>query len=290
MTRKEIRSKFDEIVAFSGIERFLDTPVKRYSSGMYVRLAFAVAAHLDPEILIIDEVLAVGDADFQKKCLGKMSAVASQGRTVIFVSHNMSAVSSLCNKVIYLEQGGIKAMGATDEMIRLYMQGKGHDGSNAKDWIKEPPPFQQDEVRLLAAYIMDMEGNPVNNIKVNTTFRIAFDYEILKSGIRPVPNMHLFTSKGEKAFTTVNPEINIDFSPGKHRAEVHIPANFLNEETYTVGFALSTLNPVIVHASDYEAFSFDVIDDLEAITRNEYKGRFDGVIRPLLHWNNTPLP
>ncbi|MDJ1491950.1 polysaccharide ABC transporter ATP-binding protein [Cytophagaceae bacterium DM2B3-1] len=122
MTRKEIKSKFDEIVSFSGVEKFIDTPVKYYSSGMYVRLAFAVAAHLDPEILIIDEVLAVGDADFQKKCLGKMGEVASQGRTVLFVSHDMQAVSRLVNKVVYLKKGTVYALGEKDHIINMYLE------------------------------------------------------------------------------------------------------------------------------------------------------------------------
>jgi lipopolysaccharide transport system ATP-binding protein len=122
MSRKEIRRKFDEIVAFAEIEKFLDTPVKRYSSGMYVRLAFAVAAHLEPEILVVDEVLAVGDTAFQKKCLGKMNEVASSGRTVLFVSHNMPTIAHLCNRAIFLEHGRVRADGPTSEMIALYMQ------------------------------------------------------------------------------------------------------------------------------------------------------------------------
>jgi lipopolysaccharide transport system ATP-binding protein len=285
MTRREIKAKFDEIVAFSGIEKFIDTPVKRYSSGMYVRLAFAVAAHLDPEILIIDEVLAVGDADFQKKCLGKMSSVARQGRTVIFVSHNMSAVSSLCNNVVFLEQGQIKSFGKADDMIRLYMKGKTIMGEIAKDWMETPPPFNTGDVTMISAQVLNTDNEAAGTVNVNTPFKIRFTYEVNRPGIQPVPNVHIFTSKGEKAFTTVFPDVEVDTSPGKYSAEVHFPANFLNEETYTVGFALSSLNPVIVHAADYEAFSFDVIDDLEAPTRNQYKGKFEGVIRPLLQWN-----
>ncbi len=284
MSRREVRSKFDEIVDFSGIERFIDTPVKRYSSGMYVRLAFAVAAHLDPEILIIDEVLAVGDADFQKKCLGKMSSVAGEGRTVIFVSHNMSAVSSLCDTALHLEKGRIRTIGPVDEVIRQYMKGDSlHEGAG-KDWLTHPPVQQDEKVRLMSAGIRTPEGTPVSDIRVNQPFDIVFRYQILGKDCRPVPNIHLFTSRGEKAFGSVDTNRSLQCEPGIYTAGVRIPENFLNEDTYTVGFALSTLNPVIVHASDYEAFSFEVLDDLDAITRNEYKGRFDGVIRPLLQW------
>lgn len=133
MTRKEVREKFDEIVAFSGIEKFIDTPVKNYSSGMYVRLAFSVAAHLEPEILIVDEVLAVGDADFQKRCLGKMQDVASGGRTVLFVSHNMAAIQNLCNKTMYLKGGELLEYGKTEEVIPLYLN---ENSSNITDLLQ----------------------------------------------------------------------------------------------------------------------------------------------------------
>ncbi len=138
MRRSEIQSKFDEIVAFSGIEKFIDTPVKRYSSGMYVRLAFAVAAHLEPEILIVDEVLAVGDAEFQKKCLGKMGEVAGKGRTVILVSHNMAAIQNLCTKVIFLKAGKIVASGKTTEIVNQYLEQSFHVKGENGDLLHHP--------------------------------------------------------------------------------------------------------------------------------------------------------
>ncbi len=132
MRKDEVQRKFDEIVDFSGVEKFIDTPVKRYSSGMYVRLAFAVAAHLDPEILVVDEVLAVGDAEFQKKCLGKMGDVAGEGRTVLFVSHNMGAINGLCNEVILIESGKLKEKGVTQEIVRYYLEGTENSSNQLK--------------------------------------------------------------------------------------------------------------------------------------------------------------
>jgi lipopolysaccharide transport system ATP-binding protein len=163
MTKKEIRSKFDEIVDFAGIELFIDTPVKRYSSGMYVRLAFAVAAHLEPEILIIDEVLAVGDAEFQKKCLGKMKDIAGHGRTVLFVSHNMAAVSNLCNNVIYLNNGAIQNSGPTDQIIYNYLNSsENSNNSNNLNTLKDREG--NGKVLFENIFIIDEKGNRLTNV------------------------------------------------------------------------------------------------------------------------------
>lgn len=149
MTKREIGSKFDEIVDFSGVERYIDTPVKRYSSGMYVRLAFAVAAHLEPEILIVDEVLAVGDAEFQKKCLGKMKDVSGQGRTVLFVSHNMGAIQSLCSRSIYLKHGTIQQSGETDKIINYYLSNELKAEDELKLEVNSDLPASVTQVVLL---------------------------------------------------------------------------------------------------------------------------------------------
>ena len=174
MTKKEIRSKFDEIVDFSGVEMYIDTPVKRYSSGMYVRLAFAVAAHLEPEILIVDEVLAVGDADFQKKCLGKMGDVASHGRTIIFVSHNMQAVQSLCKKTIYLKAGHLMEIGQTDKVINNYLS---REVKNCifREWDMEEAPGNG-EIRILAAELIPhfKDNKQVIDITTSFDFKVRF--------------------------------------------------------------------------------------------------------------------
>ncbi len=283
MSRKEVKSKFDEIVGFSGIGKFLDTPVKRYSSGMYVRLAFAVAAHLEPEILIIDEVLAVGDAEFQKKCLGKMDEVAKGGRTVLFVSHNMGAIDSLCNKGILLKNGNLLFNGNAEDTISKYTF-ENKSIAAEKKWDTLKPAFQDESVKLLKIGITNSKV-----LKVNNEIELELDYQIIKSGIKPIPNIHIFTSTGQKLFVSVNPNHEIPKDPGNYKSILKIPSNFFNEGSYKVGVALSTLEPLIVHAYDYNAFTFDVIDDLDSITRNNYKGKFDGMIRPLFNWETQKL-
>ncbi|MEX1245573.1 MAG: ABC transporter ATP-binding protein [Thermoanaerobaculia bacterium] len=175
MRRAEIDRKFDEIVAFSEVEKFIDTPVKRYSSGMYLRLAFAVAAHLEPEILLVDEVLAVGDADFQKKCLGKMGDVAREGRTVLFVSHNMAAVQALCSRAILLRQGAVALDGSTGDVLREYL-GYLH-ASAARAFDNNPERRGDGAVRLTGARVLDGEGHPVERLVAGTPMTLEFSYE-----------------------------------------------------------------------------------------------------------------
>ena len=175
MRRAEIGRKFDEIVAFSEVEKFIDTPVKRYSSGMYLRLAFAVAAHLEPEILLVDEVLAVGDADFQKKCLGKMGDVAEEGRTVLFVSHNMPAVQALCARAILLRAGTVAVDGSTGEVLREYL---GHLLATAAHAFEDNPDRRGDgRVRLTAARVLDEEGRPCERVVAGKPITLEFSYE-----------------------------------------------------------------------------------------------------------------
>ena len=176
MSRIEIARKFDEIVAFSEIERFLDTPVKHYSSGMYVRLAFAVAAHLEPEILVVDEVLAVGDAAFQKKCLGKMGDVAHEGRTVLFVSHNMNAIKYLCNKGILLDHGTICYLGTPEECITTYINSISQEQSSI--WISEDFNQRPCEMELKQISVIDEDNNMITNHPYDKPFYIKIDYRV----------------------------------------------------------------------------------------------------------------
>lgn len=175
MRKHEIASKFDEIVAFSGVERFLDTPVKRYSSGMKVRLAFAVAAHLEPEVLVVDEVLAVGDADFQKKCLGKMKDVAGSGRTVLFVSHNMGAVQALCSRAIALRHGTVVDDGPSGEVVRAYLGGIAKTGDDVFS-LDNPERRRSGTFRLTAGRVLDEQAQPTENVVAGRPFSIQFDY------------------------------------------------------------------------------------------------------------------
>jgi lipopolysaccharide transport system ATP-binding protein len=173
MTRKEVKLKFDEIVEFSGVEKFIDTPVKRYSSGMYVRLAFSVAAHLEPEILIIDEVLAVGDAEFQKKCMGKMKDVAGQGRTVIFVSHDIAAVRSLCSQTIFLSKGEIVEYGETSKVITSYLSSGNEDGAYVPQKIK--PDI---EIAFKKIEVVTIDDTPSSTFECSDEVKIKFHFEV----------------------------------------------------------------------------------------------------------------
>jgi lipopolysaccharide transport system ATP-binding protein len=175
MSRKEVKAKFDEIVEFSGVQKFIDTPVKHYSSGMYVRLAFAVAAHLEPEILIIDEVLAVGDAEFQEKCLGKMKDVATQGRTVLFVSHNMAAIQSLCTSGIFLKQGELKAHGPIEKIINNYLASKS-DASNTFVSSKELPEHQ--ELSFKSIHVTDDQNEPCSEFTCDEDIYISYVFNV----------------------------------------------------------------------------------------------------------------
>ena len=174
MSRREIASKFDEIVAFAEVEQFLDTPVKRYSSGMYVRLAFAVAAHLEPEILVVDEVLAVGDAAFQRKCLGKMESVAGEGRTVLFVSHQMDAVQRLCNKGLLLHRGGLIASGAMDEVARHYLQ----RNAAAEAEFRFDPPGDGAAAHATSLHIEDSEGRPAPEVPIGAPWQVRIRFTV----------------------------------------------------------------------------------------------------------------
>jgi lipopolysaccharide transport system ATP-binding protein len=180
MHRSEIKSKFDEIVAFAEVEKFLDTPVKHYSSGMYVRLAFAVAAHLEPEILIVDEVLAVGDAQFQKKCMGKMQDVSSKyGRTVLFVSHNMAAIRRLCTRCIILKSGQVIAAGSTDSVINEYVRDDSSNGERSLEHFT--PRSGSGVIRLLDIYFEDVEGNKIQQVQSGSDFFVVLRFKCAQS-------------------------------------------------------------------------------------------------------------
>ena len=234
MTKPEIKKKLDEIVAFSEVEKFIDTPVKRYSSGMYVRLAFAVAAHLEPEILIVDEVLAVGDTQFQNKCVGKMKDVATHGRTVLFVSHNMAAVRALCSSAVLLRGGRIAVSGKTDDVIQDYLYAATLRGGEAVFQAACKSPLEFSALRVINA-----RGRIQPEIDACDSFRIQLDYQVatLLDSIEIAIRIY---SDGEIPVTTV---ISTDGLPGrapmrlvagKYRAEVEVPGNFLMPGSYSL--------------------------------------------------------
>lgn len=288
MTRKEVKSKFDEIVAFSGVEKFIDTPVKHYSSGMYVRLAFAVAAHLDPEILIIDEVLAVGDIEFQKKCLGKMKDVALQGRTVLFVSHNMNAVNSLCSKCLYIKNGTTEIYDKTDIVISKYLNGTELNTYDVS--FKENEESGDEFVKINSIRIINNMREPSSTIDINTPFGIEIKYEILNNQNRPLPNVHFHTSKGEFAFVSNHASVSTDiFSEGKYKSVVWIPDDLLNTGYYSIDVAMSTFSPsLIVHVWLKGILGIEVIEDI-SLRKYDYKQEMPGAVRPTLEWETVKI-
>ncbi len=293
MKRAEIRARFDEIVAFSEMERFLDTQVKHYSSGMFMRLAFAVAAHLEPEILLVDEVLAVGDASFQRKCLAKMEDVGQAGRTVLFVSHNMPAVTRLCPRTILLDGGRVLKDGPSHEVVSAYLS-SGLGTMAAREW-PDPARAPGNEIaRLLAVRVRDHQGRVSAAHDIRRPITIELEYVVQAAGQRLVPNLHVLTGEGLHAFVTSDVADSGHRrvrDPGRWRAAVTIPGNFLSEGTYVIGAALSTMDPVAVHFWERDAVAFQVIDSAEGDTaRGDYGGPVPGVVRPLLPWTNERLP
>jgi lipopolysaccharide transport system ATP-binding protein len=258
MSRAEIKKKFDEIVAFAEVEKFLDTPVKHYSSGMYVRLAFAVAAHLEPEILVVDEVLAVGDMAFQDKCLGKMEEVAKEGRTVLFVSHNMGAITNLCSSSIFLDKGQILFIGSASEGVSKYLNSViSHEHSEViLEKISSPAYFTK-------IAILDSNGEPTTTVDLTSKFKIYFEYDVLRPIVGLDLAFSLFDKHGSHIFysslsKSPNP-INLDHQPGQYVAEVDFPPNFMAPGLYTITILLYQANIYSFDTRD-KVIGFSVID------------------------------
>ena len=288
MTRKEIKSKFDEIVDFAGVERYIDTPVKRYSSGMHVRLAFAVAAHLEPEILIIDEVLAVGDAEFQRKCLGKMKDVSDkEGRTVIFVSHSMPMIAALCNRGIILKNGLLVFDGAAGAAVHQYQNG-GKENSALLDYAGDSKKPGDNMAVLQQAWVQDMEGNIKSEFNIGEPFKISMRYELFTHApVSPFPNFHFFDQFGQYVFVSSPSDKNITNGTGVFEASCSIPGNFFNVGHFSLGVAL-TFHHAGIHVSFYEqhALNITITEDMSssATRSTNYAGEIPGVVRPLLDW------
>ncbi len=293
MTRKEVDSKFHEIVAFAEVERFIDTPVKHYSSGMYVRLAFAVAAHLEPEILLVDEVLAVGDASFQRKCLNKMEAVGEQGRTVFFVSHNMPAITRLCARTILLDEGKVLGDGPSHQVVSAYLA-SGLGTTAARDWPDANNSPGNDIVRLRAVRVREETGRISAAIDIRRPVAVEIDFQVLKSGHILVPNFHFFNEEGLCVFIAGDHDPVWFRRPrpvGRYVSTAWIPGNFLAEGSVIVNVAVSTMDPVTVHFTERDAVAFQVIDSLDGDSaRGDYAGPLPGIVRPLLKWETRFVP
>jgi lipopolysaccharide transport system ATP-binding protein len=295
MRRAEIQRKFDDIVDFSGVSKFIDTPVRHYSSGMYVRLAFAVAAHLEPEILLVDEVLAVGDAAFQKQCLGKMQDVSESGRTIIFVSHNMPAITRLCSRAVLLSAGKVVDDGPADEVVARYLASE--LGTSARrEWNDAESAPGNDAVRLRSVSVVDADGRPMDSIDVRRDVGVQIVFEIIEQKHRFVPGFTLSSDQGQMIFNAIdtNPIWRQPLPPGLYTSTGWIPPNLLNEGMITVAVALGTFVPGArtirqVHAPD--AVAFQVVDPGEGGTaRGDYPGVWTSPVRPLLRWTLSEEP
>jgi lipopolysaccharide transport system ATP-binding protein len=283
MTKAEIDQKFDEIVDFSGIKKFIDTPVKFYSSGMGVRLAFSVAAHLEPEILLIDEVLSVGDAAFQKKSLGKMEEVSQQGRTVLFVSHNMGAVRSLCTRGFLMDSGRLLMDDDVDPVINTYLSSSSISYSGKLAWKDADAP-QDKELILHGIELLDENGEIKTTFKIDEGFEIRIHYQVLEEVRNLRINLRFRTTMSETVFATYeDSQIQQGFNrkPGYYTAICKIPPNILNNMAYRINIGFDSPGyKVLIPRQDF--LEVDIID-----TSDGYRyvpGAFDGPIRPVVEW------
>ena len=286
--RAEITRRFDEIIEFSGIEQFIDTPVKWYSSGMYLRLAFAVAAHLDTEVLIMDEVLAVGDTAFQQKCMDKMHEIREQGRTILFVSHSMSAVTRLCNRAILFDKGQMVKDGTALQVVNEYM-GESLKVSSRREWpVLEDAPGNE-IVRLREVRVRDESGQTAETIDIRSPTGIEFTFDVLKPGSVILPKIDLFTESGAHLFSAHDVSSEWRYQPrpvGRHVSTAWLPGDFLSEGNLLVQASLVSHVPAtILHAQESNVVTFQVIDHQHKDSaRGDYVGHIPGLIRPKLIW------
>lgn len=284
LKKKEISRQLDAIIDFSGVEKFIDTPLKHFSSGMQLRLAFSVAAHLEPEILLIDEVLAVGDMEFQQKCLGKMEEVSKKdGRTILFVSHNMSYITGLCNRAILLENGQLSADSQPAAVISQYI-------SSAKSSIavQYQPAANNSAVRLISVRCINTTFDSSESFRTDEAIGIEMEYEVMESGLTLWLGYNLHNEKGNNVFDTHSvktKEYTEPHSPGKYKAVAWIPGHLLNTGLYFISCAVfNHLRQIIyLHEKDIQVFHVhDVFDRPTA--RGMSPGEFPGIIRPFLEW------
>lgn len=278
MRKREIAKKFDEIVAFAGIERYVDTPVKRYSSGMYVRLAFAVAAHLDSEILIVDEVLAVGDAEFQKKCLSKMGDVSkSEGRTILFVSHNMQAIQNLCTRAILLQDGCIVNEGIPGSVVNDYLKSEG-DSVFLKTWNNPEEAPGNAQIKLKKIELIPQYQHKEDIIDIRTPLTLKFELWNFDAAVNLMAGLHLFTLSDECIFDVPSePEI---YSRGIIKGTCEIPGNFLNDGPYYLSLILTKDTSKMLYYFE-KILSFEVEDYRELA----WYGKWMGHVRPKFNFS-----
>ena len=295
MKRAEIERKFDEIVDFSGVEKFIDTPVKWYSSGMYLRLAFAVAAHMEPEILVVDEVLAVGDAEFQRKCLGKMSDVAGEGRTVMFVSHNMSAILRLTQDAIVLEKGKMVLRAPSAQAVDYYLS-SGYAQSGEHHWQPDEIPVESAPFYPVALRVRNPQGHIVDTLRSVEPITVEIEYRLDGpiTGLRV--GIYLLTTQGEQIFNSFDTDDQRQYdmfgvrSAGDYISRCSIPGDLLNEGRYIIGVNASTYR-VRRYFQDENALSFTI--DASGAPGMQWGELRLGPVRPRLDWQieeTSPTP
>jgi len=289
MDRWEVTRKFDEIVAFAELEKFIETPVKRYSTGMYMRLAFAVAAHMETEILLVDEVLAVGDAAFQKKSLGKMGDAASQGRTVLFVSHNLGAVNQLCERTILLENGKIIADGYSQDIVNAYLSSLDSEITNRGEltWDSADQAPDCEEIRLGSVQLLNYKGKTINTFKVNEPIYVRVTYQVKKilRGMRIV--FLLSTQEGEVAFASTDQNMRqAELDPGHYRSVIRIPENLLNTRKYylQLHFGIPGIK-ILIPKREY--LSFTCVGSTKH--GSHFTEKWPGVVAPAVEWSIEQL-
>ncbi len=289
MKKWEIDKQMDAIVEFSGCERYLDTPVKRYSSGMLVRLGFAVAAHLEPEILVVDEVLSVGDAEFQKRAVGKIRDVAQHsGRTVLFVSHNMASVRSLCSKGMLLEKGRLRLIGETDQVIEEYLKTT-QDIKTTCDYNDDDAPGDKN-IKLRHAALIDENGNVLSSTYIDRKVGFLMEYEVLHECEAFNPAVYVSNDYGVELFASHNTHkmSRANVTPGLYRTILWIPANIMNTGEAVFGFTCFHYTPDYPLWKKIDVVKIEYLDSLDSVTRNEdFRGAtLPGVMRPVVQWDD----
>jgi len=293
MTKKEIDDRFEEIVEFSGIRKFIDTPVKRYSSGMRVRLAFSVAAHLRPDILIIDEVLAVGDEQFQKRCIQKMENVAKEGRTVIFVSHNMSAVVRLCQRCLLLDKGTVMLDGPSGDTVAQYVR-SGLEVTSERLWPDNEEAPGNDVARMHAVRACAEDGSVSRLYDIRKPIILEVEFEVKKPDYNLTTHFHVNNAYGIRAFSIHDTDENWRGRPrpvGRYRCRTRIPGNLLSEGMLYIHAVVLNMDPIETICWASKAIAFNVFDPLEGDSaRGDWPREIYGAVRPLLEWTTEYEP
>lgn len=287
LSKKEIDNRLHEIIEFSGVDQFIDTPLKNYSSGMQLRLAFSVAAHLDPDILLVDEVLAVGDMRFQEKCLGKMEKLSKEaGRTIIFVSHNLDVIAKFCTRTILLNKGEIVLDGPTHEVLQYYITNNGSE-KGVVSWNVDSAPTDGN-FRITKVYTEDQYHKTKYNFTTIEDFYISFEYEVLRTGIIYTHGVNIFNALGLNVFNSHDlqtSKFSRSLSIGRYKASVRIPSNLLADGQYSIGVALFSQQPFHIYLHEIHVIRFTIQDVLNnESARGTFSGEYGGIVRPKLEW------